>query len=82
MIEIISDGTFTSTVGQTAAETLRAMSNASAAGPSSSRSSVGSKAQGERGLPAGDYYLILSRLPGVSVNALGVLDLIYAADRV
>lgn len=81
-VTIFTGGTFTPTGGQTAAETLRVFSNATASGQSSSRSSVGSVAPGERGLPSGDYYLMLSRLPGVTVNALGVLDLIYAADRV
>jgi hypothetical protein len=81
-VTIFSGGTFTPTGGQTAAETLRVLSNVSSSGPSSNRGSVGSTAQGERGLPAGDYYLVMSRLPGVTVNALGVIDLIYAADRV
>lgn len=77
-LSIASGGTFTPTAGQSAAETIRVMSNPGGGGPTAgSRNTVGGAAYGERGLPAGDFYVGFDRLSGVSVDGLGVFNLVY-----
>lgn len=76
LASITTGGTFTPDVGQTATETLRARS----AGATAQQASVGSAAFGERGIAAGDYYLVFSRMTGVTGDCKGVYDL-YVEER-
>ena len=66
-------GTFTPTVGEVPTEVVRLMCNTGGNGPTAgSRNTVGGQAGGQRGLPAGSYYLGFGRLTGTTVDALGV----------
>ena len=71
-VSITTGGGFTPDVGQTAVETLNALS----ASATAQRSTVFAGAQGRRGLAAGTYYLSFSKLGG-SGTALGVYSLIF-----
>lgn len=64
-------GTFTPNVGAVATETIRARS----AGATAQQATVGSESYGERGLPAGTYYLVFSRMTGVTGDCKGVYTL-------
>lgn len=71
-------GLFTPTSGQTPVETVRMMANAGGAAPSGgSPNTVGGPTSGERGLPAGTYYLGFTKMADSTVNAQGVWSLIY-----
>jgi len=71
-------GSFTPTVGQKPTETERMLANLGGAAPSSgSPNTVGGDSAGERGLPAGTYYLGFARLPDSTVDAQGVWSLIF-----
>lgn len=80
-IVVDTGGTFTPTPGVEPVETVRLFVNASGAGPGTGRGTVGSEGVKERGLAAGTYYLKIERMPDVSVDSIGVLSLVYAADR-
>ena len=71
-VTIDTGGVFTPDVGQTAVETLNALSVSATA----QRSTVFAGASGKRGLAAGIYYLSFSKLGG-SGTALGVYSLIF-----
>ena len=77
-VTAFTGGAFTPTVGVNAVETIRMMANTGGAAPTSgSPNTVGADGVGERGLPAGTYYLVFSRMSDVTVNAQGVWSLIY-----
>ena len=71
-VNVTTGGGFTPDVGQTAVETLNALS----ASATAQRSTVFAGASGKRGLAAGIYYLSFSKLGG-SGTALGVYSLIF-----
>tara|TARA_R110000782_G_scaffold79054_1_gene157206 strand:- start:258 stop:833 length:576 start_codon:yes stop_codon:yes gene_type:complete len=71
-VTVTTGGGFTPDVGQTAVETLNALS----ASATAQRSTVFAGASGKRGLAAGIYYLSFSKLSG-SGTALGVYSLIF-----
>ena len=70
LVTIFTGGTFTPTAGQEAQETIRIRT------PSGSKKalSVSGKPGDERGLPAGDHYIILQSIDGNKL-ASGVLNL-------
>lgn len=71
-------GLFTPATGELPTETVRVMSNPGSGGPSGgSPNTVGGPASGERGLPAGTYYLGFTKMSDSTVNAQGVWSLIY-----
>ncbi|HFQ6227778.1 hypothetical protein [Pseudomonas aeruginosa] len=77
-VTINSGGSFTPTPGQSAAETIRCMSNPGGGGPTAgSRNTVSGSAFGERGLPIGDFYLGFERIAGTTVDGLGVFNLVW-----
>ncbi|MGU1462943.1 hypothetical protein ACSEVU_26225 [Pseudomonas aeruginosa] len=77
-ITIHSGGSFTPSVGQSAAETIRCISNPGGGGPTAgSRNTVSGNAFGERGLPIGDFYLGFERVAGTTVDGLGVFNLVW-----
>lgn len=77
-LTINSGGLFVPNGGQTPTETIRVMSNPGAPGITGGvQNTVSGSAHGERGLPAGDYYLKFERITGVTVDALGVYTLIW-----
>lgn len=77
-LTITTGGSFTPGVGETPAETIRQISNPGGTGPTAgSRNTVSGGAFGERGLPPGDYYLQFDRVPGTTVDGLGIFDLVW-----
>lgn len=71
-VAVTTGATFTPTGGEVPTETIPVL-----AGSSTNRmATVGQGMQGERGLPAGDYYLKLTNLNGAG-TALGVYSLIW-----
>ena len=71
-VAIETGGVFTPDIGQAAVETINVLS----ANASAQRSTVELGAQGNRGLSAGTYYLVFSKLSGAG-TALGVYSLIF-----
>jgi hypothetical protein len=69
---INTGGTFTPTGGQTAVETIRIRTS----GATAQQISVGGATFGERGLGAGNFYLVFSRMTGVTGDCKGVYTLV------
>lgn len=71
---VTTGGTFTPSAppAGTAVETLRVLTS----GATAQQSTVGGEAVNERGLAAGTYYLVFSRMTGVSGDCAGVYTLI------
>ena len=78
MISITTGGTFTPDGGQPSVETIRQVANIGGGGPTSgSRNTVQGGVSGVRGLAAGTYYLTFSIITGVTVDSIGVYDLVF-----
>lgn len=69
-VTVSSGGSFTPNGGEVSVETIRLRTS----GATAQRTTVSGGAAGERGLAAGTYYLILSRIDGTD-TAAGVYDL-------
>jgi len=71
-VVVETGGAFTPSIGQTAVETINVLS----ANANSQRTTVDVGTQGKRGLGAGVYYLMFSKLGGAGTS-LGVYSLIF-----
>lgn len=69
---VTTGGTFTPTVAGSQVETIRVRT----AGATAQQVSVGQGVSGERGIPAGTYYIVAARMSGVSGDCKGVYSLI------
>lgn len=77
-VTAFTGGAFTPTGGVKPTETVRMMANTGGFAPTSgSPNTIGAAGAGERGLIAGDYYLVFARLADTTVNAQGVWSLIF-----
>lgn len=70
-IDILNGGTITVGEGEVSVETIRVITS----GATAQRTTVGGAVQGFRGLAAGDYYLVFSKIG--EGNAAGVYTLLF-----